>query len=122
MCFLRDHQRRERHRDAGPPRFRFGDHILGVGLDSDERGNPPEKFADVFAHARELGYRLTMHCDIDQVGSIDNTALVLQHIRTDRIDHGTNVVEDAALVDDLRGLVDRAERAARSRTASSRAI
>ena len=72
----------------------FRDWILGVGLDSDERGNPPEKFAAVFAHARELGYRLTMHCDIDQVGSIDNIRTVLNEIRVDRIDHGSNIVED----------------------------
>ena len=43
-----------------------------------------------------------MHCDIDQVGSIDNIRTVLQDIRTDRIDHGTNVVEDPSLVDELR--------------------
>ena len=56
----------------------------------------------MFARARQLGYRLTMHCDIDQVGSIDNIRTVLQDIRTDRIDHGTNIVEDPALVDELR--------------------
>ncbi len=101
MCFLRDHsaESAEKTFEASLP---FRDLILGVGLDSDERGNPPEKFASVFARAREAGYRLTMHCDIDQVGSIDNIRTVLQDIRTDRIDHGTNVVEDPSLVDELR--------------------
>ncbi len=101
MCFLRDHsaESAEKTFEASLP---FRDLILGVGLDSDERGNPPEKFASVFARAREVGYRLTMHCDIDQVGSIDNIRTVLQDIRTDRIDHGTNVVEDPSLVDELR--------------------
>jgi adenosine deaminase len=73
--------------------------IVGVGLDSDERGNPPEKFATVFARARAEGFFLTMHCDIDQVGSIDNIRTVLEDIQVDRIDHGTNIVEDPALVD-----------------------
>ncbi|HAS32379.1 MAG TPA: adenosine deaminase, partial [Microbacterium sp.] len=73
--------------------------IVGVGLDSDERGNPPEKFAAVFARARAEGFFLTMHCDIDQVGSIDNIRTVLEDIEVDRIDHGTNIVEDPALVD-----------------------
>ncbi|HBR87677.1 MAG TPA: adenosine deaminase, partial [Microbacterium sp.] len=41
----------------------------------------------------------TMHCDIDQVGSIDNIRTVLEDIEVDRIDHGTNIVEDPALVD-----------------------
>jgi adenine deaminase len=101
MCFLRDHSAESAARtlEASLP---FQDWIIGVGLDSDERGNPPEKFAALFAHARELGYKLTMHCDIDQVGSIDNIRTVLQEIRTDRIDHGTNVVEDPSLVDELR--------------------
>ena len=42
------------------------DWIVGVGLDSDEKGNPPVKFKEVFARARNEGYRLTMHCDVDQ--------------------------------------------------------
>jgi adenosine deaminase len=72
--------------------------IVGVGLDSDERDNPPTKFADVFARAKAEGFFLTMHCDIDQVGSIDNIRAVLEEIGVDRIDHGTNIVEDPALV------------------------
>src|SRR3546814_9534869 len=67
--------------------------ILGVGLDSDERDNPPSKFAAVFARAKAEGFFLTMHCDIDQVGSIDNIRAVLEEIGVDRIDHGTNIVE-----------------------------
>ena len=101
MCFLRDHSAESAAEtlEASAP---FRDWIVGVGLDSDERGNPPEKFAEVFARGRELGYRLTMHCDIDQVGSIDNIRSVLHDIGADRIDHGSNVVEDPALVDELR--------------------
>lgn len=72
--------------------------ILGVGLDSDERDNPPTKFADVFARAKAEGFLLTMHCDIDQVGSIDNIRAVIEEIGVDRIDHGTNIVENPALV------------------------
>lgn len=72
--------------------------IIGVGLDSDERDNPPAKFADVFARAKAEGFLLTMHCDIDQVGSIDNIRAVIEEIGVDRIDHGTNIVEDPALV------------------------
>ncbi len=101
MCFLRDNTAESATEtlEASRP---FQSWITGVGLDSDERGNPPEKFAKVFAEARELGYRLTMHCDIDQVGSIDNIRTVMHDIRTERIDHGTNIVEDPSLVDELR--------------------
>src|SRR5262245_35985955 len=101
MCFLRDHSA-ESADETFEAALPFRDLILGVGLDSDERGNPPEKFASVFERAREAGFRLTMHCDIDQVGSIDNIRTVLQDIRTDRIDHGTNIVEDQSLADELR--------------------
>ncbi|MDQ1082762.1 MULTISPECIES: adenosine deaminase [Microbacterium] len=72
--------------------------ILGVGLDSDERDNPPAKFAEVFARAKAEGFLTTMHCDIDQVGSIDNIRAVIEEIGVDRIDHGTNIVEDPSLV------------------------
>jgi adenosine deaminase len=73
--------------------------IVGVGLDSDERGTPPAKFAAVFARAKTAGFFLTMHCDIDQDGSIEHIRQVIEEIGVDRIDHGTNVVEDPALVD-----------------------
>jgi adenosine deaminase len=76
--------------------------IVGIGLDSDERGNPPSKFAAVFARARAEGFFLTMHCDVDQAGSIANIRSALLDIGVDRIDHGTNVVEDPALVELLR--------------------
>jgi adenosine deaminase len=101
MCFLRDHTVESAH-ETLESAMRFRDWILGVGLDSDERDNPPEKFAEVFARAGELGYRLTMHCDVDQEGSVDNIRTVLHDIGVERIDHGTNVVEDPGLVDELR--------------------
>ena len=34
-----------------------------------------------------------MHCDIDQVGSIEHIRQALEDIGVDRIDHGTNIVE-----------------------------
>jgi adenosine deaminase len=78
----------------------YKDWIIGIGLDSDERDNPPSKFADVYARARAEGYLLTMHCDIDQPGSIDNIRQALA-IGVDRIDHGTNCVEDDDVVAEL---------------------
>jgi adenosine deaminase len=97
LCFLRDlsaESALQTLQDALP----YKDQFIGVGLDSDERDNPPAKFAEVFALARAEGLKLTMHCDIDQVGSIENIRQVLDEIQVDRIDHGTNVVENPALV------------------------
>lgn len=97
LCFLRDFSA-EYAMATLMEALAYKSWIVGVGLDSDERGNPPEKFAAVFARAKAEGFFLTMHCDIDQVGSIDNIRMVLTGIEVDRIDHGTNIVEDPALV------------------------
>jgi adenosine deaminase len=101
LCFLRD-MSAESAMETLVAALPFKSQFIGVGLDSDERNNPPAKFADVFALARAEGLKLTMHCDIDQVGSIENIRQVLDDIGVDRIDHGTNIVENPALVEALR--------------------
>src|ERR671934_1738137 len=60
MCFLRhlDEADAERTLDAALP---FRDRIVGVGLDSSERGHPPSKFKRVFARARAAGFFLSAH-------------------------------------------------------------
>lgn len=97
MCFLRDHSV-ESAKETLEASLPYRDRIVGVGLDSDERSNPPEKFAEIFAAATSAGYRLTMHCDIDQEQSIANIATVLHEIGVERIDHGTNILENPDLV------------------------
>ena len=84
----------------------YRDWIVGVGLDSDEKGNPPIKFKAVFDRARAEGYRLTMHCDVDQEDSTRHIWQTLEDIGVDRIDHGVNSLEDEALCDEIvrRGL------------------
>lgn len=101
MCFLRDmslESAEETLEEALP----FKDKFIGVGLDSDEKGNPPSKFASVFEKAKNAGLKLTMHCDIDQENSIEHIRQVIEDIKVDRIDHGTNIVEDQRLVDHVR--------------------
>lgn len=97
MCFLRDlsaESAMEHYEMALPYRDKF----IGIGLDSDERDNPPLKFEEVFARAKKDGFHITMHCDIDQKDSIQHIHDVLKVIGVDRIDHGTNIVEDESLV------------------------
>ncbi|HEX4521597.1 MAG TPA: adenosine deaminase [Gaiellaceae bacterium] len=105
MCFLRD-LTAESALATLEESLPYSDWIVGVGLDSDERGNPPVKFADVFARARDEGYRLTMHCDVDQEGSVGHIWQCLDEIGVERIDHGVNSLEDPALVREIesRGL------------------
>jgi len=97
MCFLRDmsaESAMETYKQALP----YRDKILGIGLDSDERNNPPRKFADVFALAKKDGFHITMHCDVDQENSIGHIREALMDIGVERLDHGTNIVEDPSLV------------------------
>jgi len=80
----------------------YKDSIIGVGLDSDERDNPPSKFAAVFQRASKEGFLLTMHCDVDQKDSIEHIRQAIEEIQVDRIDHGTNIVEDLRLVEMIK--------------------
>ena len=101
MCFLRD-MTAESAMETLEEALVHKDRIIGVGLDSDEKDNPPAKFAEVFARAREEGFRLTMHCDVDQQNSVRNIRQCLDGIGVERIDHGVNALEDPALVDEIR--------------------
>ncbi|NKY28163.1 adenosine deaminase [Nocardia gamkensis] len=98
LCFLRDHSA-EYAMATLLEALPYKSWILGVGLDSDERGNPPSKFAAVFERARAEGFLLTMHCDIDQPDSVEHIRQALEDIAVDRLDHGTNIVEDDRLVE-----------------------
>jgi len=101
LCFLRDLSA-EFAMATLMEALAYKDWIIGIGLDSDERDNPPSKFAAVYARARAEGFLLTMHCDIDQQNSIEHIRQALEDIGVDRIDHGTNIVEDPRLVDLVR--------------------
>jgi adenosine deaminase len=96
MCFLRDLSP-EYAMATLVDSLRYRDWIVGVGLDSDERGNPPIKFAAVFRRARGEGYQATMHCDVDQQDSTEHIRQCLEVIGVDRIDHGVNALDDEGL-------------------------
>jgi adenosine deaminase len=100
MCFLRDLSA-ESAMETLESSLPYGDWIVGVGLDSDERGNPPIKFKAVFDRARKEGFRLTMHCDVDQENSVGHIWQCLDEIKVERIDHGVNSLEDPALIKEI---------------------
>ncbi|MFI7614125.1 adenosine deaminase [Nonomuraea terrae] len=105
MCFLRDFQA-EYAMATLLESLPYKEWIAGVGLDSDEKGNPPRKFAAVYERARQEGYLLTMHCDIDQDDTVEHIRQAIEEIGVDRIDHGVNVLADLRLVEAVleRGL------------------
>jgi adenosine deaminase len=101
MCFLRD-MTSESAMETLEQSLQYRDWIIGVGLDSDEKGNPPIKFKDVFARARAEGYRLTMHCDVDQEDAVGHIWQCVNEIGVERIDHGVNSLDDEALIEEIR--------------------
>ena len=100
MCFLRD-MSADSAMQTLEQALPWRDWIIGVGLDSDERDNPPAKFAGVFERARTEGFLRTIHCDVDQQDSLAHIWQILD-IGVDRIDHGVNCLEDSALVDEIK--------------------
>ena len=77
-------------------REEFGDLWIGVGLDSAERGNPPEKFARVFGRARESGLRVVAHAG--EEGPPAYVTGALDVLGAERIDHGVAAEQDSALM------------------------
>jgi adenine deaminase len=95
MCFLRHLSEAEAFAtvDAALP---FRERIVGVGLDSSERGHPPSKFERVFARCRELGWRVVAHAGEEGPPAYIIEALDL--LKAERIDHGVRCLEDQGLV------------------------
>ncbi|GBG95119.1 adenosine deaminase [Ligilactobacillus salitolerans] len=97
MCFLRDFSK-ESARKTLLEALPYKDKFIGIGLDSDEHNNPPLKFARQYEDAAAEGLHLTAHCDIDQKDSIEHIRQALEIMGVERLDHGTNIVEDPDLV------------------------
>jgi len=98
LCFLRHLSEEEAFatlEEALPYRGQF----IGVGLDSSERGHPPEKFARVFARCRELGLHIVAHAGEEGPPAYIWSALDV--LKVERIDHGVRCVEDPLLVERL---------------------
>lgn len=72
------------------------DKIIGVGLDSSEKGNPPEKFSQVFAKAKAEGFKLVAHAG--EEGPPAYVFGALDTLKVDRIDHGNASMQDPVLI------------------------
>jgi adenosine deaminase len=77
----------------------FKDLIDGIGLDSSEIGNPPEKFEKVFKASAEQGYKLCAHAG--EEGPAEYIWGSLNLLKVDRIDHGNRCLDDEILVKHL---------------------
>jgi adenosine deaminase len=102
LCFLRhlsEEQAFATLEDALPLRANYADLWNGIGLDSAELGNPPEKFAAVFSKAKSIGFHLVAHAGEEGPPAYIHSALKVLNV--ERIDHGVRAEEDASLMSDL---------------------
>ena len=98
MCFLR-HLSEADAFETLEQALPFQEKIVGIGLDSGEVGNPPEKFARVFARSRALGFRLVAHAGEEGPPAYVWTALDV--LKVERVDHGVQSSKDALLMQRL---------------------
>ena len=98
MCFLR-HLSEESAFNTLELALPYKDKILGVGLDSSEVGNPPEKFSRVFEKARQLGFLTVAHAG--EEGPVAYIHEALDILKIDRIDHGNNSKDSEVLMDEI---------------------
>ena len=95
VCFLRDQPEASAMQTLKEV-LKFGDAVIGVGLDSSEVGHPPRDFEAVFAAARSEGLRTVAHAGEEGPPVYIWEALDL--LGAERIDHGVRCLEDEALV------------------------
>jgi adenosine deaminase len=76
--------------------------VVGIGLDGPERAGPPASFAEAYRLAGEAGLKRTAHvCEDNQTleeAPPANLATCLDVLHCDRLDHGYNLLHDAAMV------------------------
>jgi len=98
MCFLR-HLDEEVGFKILDQALAHKDKIYGVGLDSSESGNPPNKYEKLFKKAIEYGFITVAHAGEEGPPEYMWEALNLLNVK--RIDHGVQCLKDEKLVEKL---------------------
>ena len=98
MCFLR-HLDEESCFDVLNQACNHKDKIIGVGLDSSEKGNPPSKFKRLFERAIEEGFLTVAHAG--EEGPPEYIWDSLNLLKIKRVDHGVQCLNDEKLVEKL---------------------
>lgn len=78
----------------------YKDKIYGVGLDSSELGNPPEKFEKVMNMALKEGFITVSHAG--EEGPAEYIWGSIQKLSVSRIDHGVRCIDDPKLLEYLK--------------------
>ena len=98
MCFLR-HLDEEAGFKVLDQALAHKDKIYGVGLDSSETGNPPNKYEKLFKKAIEYDFITVAHAGEEGPPEYMWEALNLLNVK--RIDHGVQCLKDKKLVEKL---------------------
>ena len=99
MCFLR-HLEEEPCFEILNQAAKHKDKIIAVGLDSSEKGNPPQKFKNLFEKAIQEGFLMVAHAG--EEGPPEYIWDTLKLLKVKRIDHGVQCLKDSKLVDLLK--------------------
>ncbi len=97
-CFLRDLSE-ENALSVFEKVCEHQDKIIGIGLDSAERDNPPSKFKELYAKAKSLGFHRVAHAG--EEGPPAYIWEAIEILDAQRIDHGIRCIEDPVLVNFL---------------------
>ena len=98
MCFLR-HLEEDACFDVLKLACNHKDKIIGVGLDSSEKGNPPSKFKKLFEQAIKEGFLTVAHAG--EEGPPEYIWDSLNLLKIKRVDHGVQCLNDKKLVEKL---------------------
>ncbi len=99
MCFLR-HLDEDSCFEVLKEACNHKDKIIGVGLDSSEKGNPPKKFKKLFEEAIKEGFLTVAHAG--EEGPPEYIWDSLDQLKVKRIDHGVQCLKDEKLVNKLK--------------------
>ncbi len=99
MCFLR-HLDEESCFDVLKKACDHKDKIIGVGLDSSEKGNPPAKFKRLFEQAIKENFLTVAHAG--EEGPPEYIWDSLNILKVKRIDHGVQCLKDESLIMKLK--------------------
>ncbi|MCD2340547.1 adenosine deaminase [Ideonella azotifigens] len=71
--------------------------VLGIGIDYNEVGHPPELFWEAYRDARRAGLKTTAHAG--EFGTPwTHVETAIDQLQVDRVDHGYTVIDNPALV------------------------
>ncbi len=94
---VRDHgpKNADRTLDEVSELTQFG--VVGIGAGGSEHLYPPEPFSSVYAKARKLGFKTSIHAG--EAAASESVRGALVSLKVDRIGHATRAEEDPELLD-----------------------